>query len=36
MPAGQVSIVGQDLHSETEIPGFITTADVAKTDTSAL
>ncbi|MGH3867330.1 MAG: general stress protein [Pseudonocardiaceae bacterium] len=31
MPAEQVSIVGQDLHSETEIHGFVTTGDVAKT-----
>jgi hypothetical protein len=31
MPAEQVSIVGQDLHSETEIHGFVTTGGVAKT-----
>ncbi|MGH3781929.1 MAG: hypothetical protein ACRDRO_15235 [Pseudonocardiaceae bacterium] len=31
MPAEQVSIVGQDLHSETHVYGFVTTGDVAKT-----
>ena len=31
VPAGQVSIVGQDLHSETHVHGFVTTADMAKT-----
>jgi hypothetical protein len=31
VPAGQVSIVGQDLHSETQVHGFVTTGDVAKT-----
>ena len=31
VPAEQVSIVGQDLHSETEVHGFVTTGDVAKT-----
>ncbi|MGH3842368.1 MAG: general stress protein [Pseudonocardiaceae bacterium] len=31
MPAEQVSIVGQDLHSETHVHGFVTTGDVAKT-----
>ena len=31
VPANQVSIVGQDLHSETQVHGFITTGDVAKT-----
>ncbi|MBV9144182.1 MAG: hypothetical protein JO115_25220 [Pseudonocardiales bacterium] len=30
VPAEQVSIVGQDLHSETEVHGFVTTGDVAK------
>ena len=30
-PAGQVSIVGQDLHSETHVHGFVTTGDMAKT-----
>lgn len=29
--AEQVSIVGQDLHSETQVHGFVTTGDVAKT-----
>ena len=28
--AGQVSIVGQDLHSETHVHGFVTTGDVAR------
>jgi heat induced stress protein YflT len=31
VPAGQVSIVGQDLHSETQVHGFVTTGDMAKT-----
>lgn len=31
VPADQVSIVGQDLHSETEVHGFVSTGDVAKT-----
>ena len=31
VPADQVSIVGQDLHSETEVHGFVRTGDVAKT-----
>jgi Heat induced stress protein YflT domain len=31
VPAEQVSIVGQDLHSETQVHGFVTTGDVAKT-----
>jgi len=31
VPAAQVSIVGQDLHSETQVHGFVTTGDVAKT-----
>jgi hypothetical protein len=31
VPAGQVSIVGQDLHSETQVHGFVSTGDVAKT-----
>lgn len=31
VPSEQVSIVGQDLHSETQVHGFITTGDVAKT-----
>jgi hypothetical protein len=31
VPAGQVSIVGQHLHSETHVHGFVTTGDVAKT-----
>jgi hypothetical protein len=31
VPAGQVSIVGQELHSETHVHGFVTTGDVAKT-----
>ncbi|MFZ0120938.1 MAG: general stress protein [Pseudonocardiaceae bacterium] len=31
VPAGQVSIVGQGLHSETHVHGFVTTGDVAKT-----
>ncbi|PZS28243.1 MAG: DUF1269 domain-containing family protein [Pseudonocardiales bacterium] len=31
VPAEQVSIVGQDLHSETHVHGFVTTGDVAKT-----
>ncbi|HET9256979.1 MAG TPA: general stress protein [Pseudonocardiaceae bacterium] len=35
VPAGQVSIVGQDLHSETRIHGFVTTGDVAKTGAKA-
>ncbi len=30
VPAEQVSIVGQDLHSETRVHGFVTTGDVAK------
>lgn len=30
VPAEQVSIVGQDLHSETQVHGFVTTGDVAK------
>lgn len=30
VPAGEVSIVGQDLHSETRVHGFVTTGDVAK------
>lgn len=31
VPAEQVSIVGQDLHSETQVHGFVTAGDVAKT-----
>lgn len=31
VPAEQVSIMGQDLHSETQVHGFVTTGDVAKT-----
>jgi hypothetical protein len=31
VPAEQVSIVGQDLHSESHVYGFVTTGDVAKT-----
>ena len=31
VPAEQVSIVGRDLHSETQVHGFVTTGDVAKT-----
>ncbi|MBV8994339.1 MAG: hypothetical protein JO287_11730 [Pseudonocardiales bacterium] len=31
VPAEQVSIVGQDLHSESQVHGFVTTGDVAKT-----
>ena len=31
VPAEQVSIMGQDLHSETHVHGFVTTGDVAKT-----
>jgi hypothetical protein len=31
VPPDQVSIVGQDLHSETQVHGFVTTSDVAKT-----
>lgn len=31
VPADQVSIVGQDLHSETQIHGFVSTGDAAKT-----
>lgn len=30
VPAEQISIVGQDLHSETRVHGFVTTGDVAK------
>ncbi|MBY8886088.1 hypothetical protein K7472_14645 [Streptomyces sp. PTM05] len=30
MPAEQISIIGQDLHSETRVHGFVTTGDVAK------
>ncbi|MFJ7280821.1 general stress protein [Kitasatospora sp. NPDC098663] len=30
VPAWEVSIVGQDLHSETQVHGFITTGDSAK------
>ncbi|HEY7060395.1 MAG TPA: general stress protein [Chloroflexota bacterium] len=30
-PAGQVSVVGQNLQSEKQVHGFITTGDVAKT-----
>lgn len=29
--AGQVSIVGQELHSEIHVHGFVTTGDMAKT-----
>ncbi|MGH3855201.1 MAG: general stress protein [Pseudonocardiaceae bacterium] len=31
VPAEQVSIMGQDLRSETQVHGFVTTGDVAKT-----
>jgi hypothetical protein len=31
VPAGQVSIVGQELHSEIHVHGFVTTGDMAKT-----
>jgi hypothetical protein len=31
VPPDQVSIVGQDLHSETNVHGFVSTGDVAKT-----
>jgi hypothetical protein len=30
VPSEQVSIVGQDLHSETHVHGFVTTGEVAK------
>jgi hypothetical protein len=31
VPAEQVSIMGQDLHSETQVHGFVTAGNVAKT-----
>jgi hypothetical protein len=35
VPAGQISIVGQDLPSETQVHGFVQTADVAKSGAGA-
>jgi hypothetical protein len=35
VPAAQISIVGQDLHSETQVHGFVQTADVAKSGAGA-
>lgn len=35
VPANQVSIMGQDLHSETQVHGFVTTGDVAKSGAKA-